>query len=199
LLSIKLVVSSANEDIVVSDPQNPIATKREYFVSKFQIIDNTENIPKIKLPIILTVNTLIGSAPSIIGEDTTLYPVAETHLQAILTELESETGNFILYSKDDDIDVDTKMRIRSHANMMFKQIRDLKVICELKTNEKRSSKRIILGHLLEIWDTIEELGPTGMRSYGSMSKADEDDLTTIVEKLIIQHENILKEVSSVNR
>jgi hypothetical protein len=125
--------------------------------------------------------------------------IAETHLQAILTELESETGNFILYSKDDDIDADTKMRIRSHANIMFKQIRDIKEIYELKTNEKRSSKRIILGHLLEIWDTIEELGPTGMRSYGSMSKADEDDLTTIIEKLIIQHENILKEVSCVNR
>ena len=38
--------------------------------------------------------------------------VAETHLQAILTELESETGNFILYSKVDDIDTETKMRIR---------------------------------------------------------------------------------------
>lgn len=125
--------------------------------------------------------------------------VTETHLHAILTELESETGNFILYSKVDGIDTEAKIRIRSHANMMFKQIKDIKEIYELKTNEKRSSKRIILGHLLEIWDTIEELGPKGMRSYGSMSKADEDILTAIIERLLLQHENILKEVSSVNK
>ncbi|MGB0027696.1 MAG: hypothetical protein WBP64_12730, partial [Nitrososphaeraceae archaeon] len=49
--------------------------------------------------------------------------VAETHLQAILTELESETGNFILYSKVDDIDTETKMRIRTQARLMFEQIR----------------------------------------------------------------------------
>ena len=124
--------------------------------------------------------------------------VAETHLQAILTELKSETGNFILYSKVDDIDTETKMRIRSHANMMFKEIKYIKEIYELKTNEKRSLRRTILGHLLEIWDTIEELGPKRMRSYGSMPHVDEDVLTAIIEKLL-QHEKLLKEVSSVNK
>jgi hypothetical protein len=37
--------------MVVSDPQNPTAIKKEYFVSKFQSKDRIENIPKIKLPI----------------------------------------------------------------------------------------------------------------------------------------------------
>ena len=125
--------------------------------------------------------------------------VAETHLQAILTELESETGDFILYSKVDDIDSETKMRIRTHARLMFNQIKDIKDICELKTSEKRSLRRIILGHLLEIWDTIEELGPKGMRSYGSISQDDKDILSAITEKLLLQHEKLLKEVSSVNK
>ena len=125
--------------------------------------------------------------------------VAETHLQAILTELKSETGNFILYSKVDDIDTEAKMRIRTHANNMFKQIKYIKETYELKTNEKRSLRRTVLGHLLEIWDTIEELGPKRMRSYGSMSQADEDALTAIIEKLLLQHEKLLKEVSSVNK
>jgi hypothetical protein len=125
--------------------------------------------------------------------------VAETHLQAILNELGSETGNFILYSKVDDVDDETKMRIRTQVNMMFKQIREIKEIYELKSNEKRSLKRIILDHLLEIWDTIEELGPKGMQSYGSMSQSDQEGLTAIIEKLILQHENLLNEVSSVNK
>jgi hypothetical protein len=125
--------------------------------------------------------------------------VAETHLQAILTELESETGNFILYSKIDDLDNEAKIRIRTHINSMFKQIRDIKETYELKSSEKRSLKRIILGHLLEIWDTIEELGPKGMLSYGSMPQTDQYDLASIIEKLVFQHEKILKEVSSVNK
>ena len=125
--------------------------------------------------------------------------VVEIHLRAILTELESETGNFILYSREDDLDTDTKMRIHSYADLMFKQINDIKEIYKLTTKEKRSPKRIILGHLLEIWDTIEELDPKSMRRYGSMLRAEEDDLTKIIEKLLVQHENILKEVSRVNK
>ena len=65
---------SANEDIVVSEPQNPIAIKRGYFVSKFQSEDRMENIPRMKLPIIFTASTLIGSVlANNIGEDTILY------------------------------------------------------------------------------------------------------------------------------
>jgi hypothetical protein len=59
--------------------------------------------------------------------------------------------------------------------------------------------RIVLRHLLEIWDTIEELSPKGMRSYGSMPQTDQDDLAAIIEKLILQHKKLLKEVSSVNK
>jgi hypothetical protein len=57
----------------------------------------------------------------------------------------------------------------------------------------------ITNRLLEIWDTIEELGPKGMRSYGSMSQSDQEGLAAIIEKLILQHENLLNEVSSVNK
>jgi len=44
----------------------------------------------------------------------------------------------------------------------------------------------------------EGLGPKGMRSYGNMAKSDED-LTAIIEKLLLVHETILNEVSSVNK
>jgi hypothetical protein len=68
-----LVVSSANDDMVVNDPQNPVI-KREYLVSKFHNKEIIENTPKIKLPMILTISTLAGSAPAnIIGDDAILY------------------------------------------------------------------------------------------------------------------------------
>ena len=65
--------SKANEDIVVKEPQNPIAIRREYLVSKFHTTDKIENMPKIKLPVTLTVKTLIGSIPNVVGKDTILY------------------------------------------------------------------------------------------------------------------------------
>jgi hypothetical protein len=52
LLSKRLLDSSANEEIVVNEPQKPIATSREYFGSRFQlrvtilkeIIENSSNL-----------------------------------------------------------------------------------------------------------------------------------------------------------
>ncbi len=58
LLSIIFALSNANEDFVVKEPQKPIATRKEYLESKFKDADNTEKIPRIKLPIMLTNNTL---------------------------------------------------------------------------------------------------------------------------------------------
>jgi hypothetical protein len=37
-----LLVSRANEDLVVSEPWNPTATRIEYFSSKFQEIETIE-------------------------------------------------------------------------------------------------------------------------------------------------------------
>lgn len=60
--------------MVFNDPQNPVAIKREYLVSKFHSKERSENTPKMKLPIILTISTLTGSASAnIMGEDTILY------------------------------------------------------------------------------------------------------------------------------
>ena len=70
-----MLVSSAKEDIVVSEPQNPIAINREYFISKFNKRLRTENTPKMKLPIILTIKMFTGIIPpnNIIGKDAILY------------------------------------------------------------------------------------------------------------------------------
>lgn len=73
LLSKRLLDSSANDDIVVNEPQNPIATRSEYFGSRFQTIDTIEKIPNMKLPSTLMDKTFNGRAPNHNGVDTILY------------------------------------------------------------------------------------------------------------------------------
>lgn len=51
------MLSNANEDIVVKEPQKPIATGKEYFESRLKDADNTEKTSRIELPIMLTNNT----------------------------------------------------------------------------------------------------------------------------------------------
>jgi hypothetical protein len=72
LLSNKLFTSSANDDIVVKDPQKPIAKKKEYFGSRFNVRDKTENIPRMKLPMIFTIKTFNGSSPNTTSGDSTI-------------------------------------------------------------------------------------------------------------------------------
>ena len=73
LLSNRLLDSSAKDDIVVNEPQNPIAIRSEYFGSKFQVTETIEKIPNRKLPNMLIVKTFNGRAPNQSGIDTILY------------------------------------------------------------------------------------------------------------------------------
>jgi hypothetical protein len=73
LLSIRLLVSSANEEIVVNEPQNHTAASKEYFESKFHKTERIENTPEVKLPITLITRMLIGSVPRIKGDSAILY------------------------------------------------------------------------------------------------------------------------------
>ena len=72
LLSHKLFTSSANDDMVVKDPQKPIAKRNEYRGSRFNVTDNTENTPKINLPMLFTINTFKGSPPNTTSGDSTI-------------------------------------------------------------------------------------------------------------------------------
>ena len=65
--------SRAKDDMVVNDPQKPIATKKEYFGSKFRETEHTENTPKTKLPIMLAIITFEPMKPTIKGIDVSLY------------------------------------------------------------------------------------------------------------------------------
>lgn len=73
LLSRRFTDSKAKDDIVVNEPQKPIAKSSEYFVSRFQNMDRIENTPRIKLPITLIMRMLTGSVPITKVDDTSLY------------------------------------------------------------------------------------------------------------------------------
>ena len=73
LLSKRLIVSRAKDDMVVKEPQNPTAKNNEYFTSRLKVVDKIENTPMIKLPMILISKTFKGRTPNKIGDDTTLY------------------------------------------------------------------------------------------------------------------------------
>jgi hypothetical protein len=55
-----------------------IAKKKEYFGSRFHVSDNTENIPKIKLPIILTIKTFNGRPHNTTNGDSTILYLKST-------------------------------------------------------------------------------------------------------------------------
>ena len=73
LLSIRLVVSSANEDMVVNEPQKPTAVNSTYWESKFKATERIENSPKMKLPTALTTKTFTGKPYRVVGDSTSLY------------------------------------------------------------------------------------------------------------------------------
>ena len=60
LLSKRLLDSSANDDIVVNEPQKPIATSSEYFGSRFQLRVTIEKTPNAKLPNTFIAKTFNG-------------------------------------------------------------------------------------------------------------------------------------------
>ena len=69
----KFVESSAKKDIVVNDPQNPIAVNREYFESRCHCWDNTIKSPKMNEPRTLTIKILTDNVLKINGDSVSLY------------------------------------------------------------------------------------------------------------------------------
>ena len=73
LLSRRLTDSRAKDDIVVNEPQKPIAKSNEYFVSRFQNNDKIENTPSMKLPMTFMIRMFAGMVAITIEEDASLY------------------------------------------------------------------------------------------------------------------------------
>ena len=100
--SSKLVESSVRKDIVVNDPQNPTAAKREYLLSRCHCYESTMNNPRINDPITLTNKTLTGKVLKSNGDSVSLYLRNALSAEPIPSKINSRS--FINY----------KIRIRGH-------------------------------------------------------------------------------------
>ena len=95
----------------------------------------------------------------------------ETHLRAIINAFELNTKNnnnyseanstFILYSIIDIVDLEKRRHILRTINFMLDEIAQMKEKFALEPEEK-SMKRDILGHLIEIWTTLDDSRPEKM-------------------------------------
>ena len=102
MLSRRLLESSANEDIVVSEPQNPTAAKREYLPSRFHCCDTMINAPRINAPITLTNRTLTGNVLKSKGDSVSLY-LKNAQVQILLQEKQIPNLSSISYTPTDVI------------------------------------------------------------------------------------------------
>ena len=84
--SSKLVESSANADMVVNEPQKPIAANKEYFPSRCHCWDNTMKSPSMNEPITLTIKTLSGIAWKSNGDSVISYISNKLQVQNLYQE-----------------------------------------------------------------------------------------------------------------
>lgn len=105
-------------------------------------------------------------------------------------------SEFVLYKVEDDIDPQSKHRIIMTVNLMLNEIKQMKGNFQLES-EVKSSERIILGHINEVWILLEELMPKKLKRYGEMSESDEKLIQNPISTLISYSNEILSNVSTV--
>jgi hypothetical protein len=121
--------------------------------------------------------------------------VIENHLRDTIHKLESnKLSTFILYAIKDNIDHESKKKLLGTINSMLHEISQMKDKFALESEEK-SVRQNIMGHIAEIWTTLEDTKPENMaRGYGSMSKTDEELLRSHVHKLLSMVDDIYDEL-----
>ena len=99
-MSKRLLESNANDDMVVSEPQKPIAAKSEYFPSRFHCADKMTSIPRINAPMTLTIKILRGKVLNNNGYSVILYlrkaPSTEPTAKIQIRNLSLFTSNTVI-------------------------------------------------------------------------------------------------------
>jgi len=163
LFSRRLLESSANADIVVSEPQNPTAAKREYRPSRCHCCDIMTNAPRINAPITLTIKTLTGNVLKSKGDSVTLnlryapsteptarktnskpfiYILTQTDIiSAILENLGSIHVNLIINLKTDSMIFICSILVSDKMNLKLR-CEDYGFECEFVLDEEKSIEEL---------------------------------------------------------
>ncbi|MGA9153868.1 MAG: hypothetical protein WBZ36_25085 [Candidatus Nitrosopolaris sp.] len=97
--------------------------------------------------------------------------LVEKHLRDINGSLDSDFKNsrFLLYSIKNSLNVETRAKMQNMVQGMLDEIAKLKEKFSLGS-EEIDARRNILGHLTEIWTTLEELRPEKIeKGHGKIS------------------------------
>lgn len=94
-------------------------------------------------------------------------------------------SRFMLYSINNNLNAETRTRLQNLVQGMLDEIAKLKEKFNLGSEEV-NVKRNILGHLTEIWTTLEELRPEKIeKGYGKISEPDKKMLNLHLIKLLL--------------
>lgn len=118
--------------------------------------------------------------------------IIEEDLRNISSELQQAGGirDTIFYSRANDIDQMTSIRILSGAESMLQEIKRIKEEAELETKEK-SIRREVYGLITEIWTLCEDLRPEKLKAYGPLSEKDKEFLRPHVQELLKMVDDML--------
>jgi hypothetical protein len=111
--------------------------------------------------------------------------IIEKDLHNITVELKQarETRDTIFYSKVNDIDQMTAIRILGGAQSMLQEIKRIKGEAELETKEE-SIRKEVYNLIIEIWTLLEDLRPEKLDAYGTLSKRDKEHLRPHIQELL---------------
>jgi len=103
------------------------------------------------------------------------FEYIEKEVEEIKLMLEDEKHDFIMYRIKQDVDEKRKQKIYSVLKVILNKINEMKHLLKLETQTEYTNRNV-RSLLNDIWITLEESMPEGLKGYGSLSDNDKEFL-----------------------
>jgi len=103
------------------------------------------------------------------------FEYIEKEVEEIKLMLEDEKHDFIMYRIKQDVDEKRKQKIYSVLKVILNKINEMKHLLKLETQTEYTNRNV-RSLLNDIWITLEQSMPEGLKGYGSLSNADKEFL-----------------------
>ncbi len=113
------------------------------------------------------------------------FLIIEKDLHNISSRLQQAgvTSDTIFYSKVNDIDQMTAIRILSGTQSMLQEIKRIKEEDDLGAREESIEKEVY-SLLIEIWTLLEDIRPKRLTAYGPLTERDKELLSHQIQGLL---------------
>jgi hypothetical protein len=113
-----------------------------------------------------------------------------------MLEANPNDRRFILYSVNNNVDFEPRMRIFRVSDLMLDQIQKMKQEFRLESEEEPTSvKKNVLSNVNEIWSSLKDLRAGKMHGYDRLSDRDKQLLNAHIIKLYSMTERIHMEMN----